>query len=534
MKKINKYIALGVGVTSLALTSCEDLDTKMLGGYVTTEQKIETLEKNPEMAQAAVTGIFSGLSTYMAVYSDHFDFGYPAIMHGLDLQGNEMVGPNSGYNWHSYWESFSSPTKSGTPSGMAWYHMYKLVRASNAVAATIPADTDNDLLKFYRAQAVGSRAWEYWVLAQLYQYNYKGNENQPCVPVITDLNSEQASSEGCARSTVQETYDQILADITEAINLLEATSVTPEQVIDSKANRLISKATAYGIRARVYLTMQEWSKAAADAQAAINAFGGRPYEISEVNHPAFESMNEPSWMWGIAIAETDRVVTSGIVNLPSFLGSFNYGYCTVGDWKWLNMNLYQNIPNTDVRKGWFLDEDLVSPNLTPEQTKYLHSYGDIPEYLQVKFNSYQGVLNQSTNATDVPLMRVEEMYYILAEAKAMSGDVTGGMNVLTNFVKTYRDPGFNKSADSGEEVQELVHKQRQIEFFGEGLSWFDTMRLGKGVDRRASNWPSAYTYYMAPDAPQLIYCIPTGEINGNPLIGENDANPESSRPQPVI
>lgn len=31
-------------------------------------------------------------------------------------------------------------------------------------------------------------------------------------------------------------------------------------------------------------------------------------------------------MWGIIISETDRVVTSGIVNWISHMGSFNYGY----------------------------------------------------------------------------------------------------------------------------------------------------------------------------------------------------------------
>ena len=36
--------------------------------------------------------------------------------------------------------------------------------------------------------------------------------------------------------------------------------------------------------------------------------------------------NEKDWLWGIYIAETDRVVTSGIVNWISHMGSLNYGY----------------------------------------------------------------------------------------------------------------------------------------------------------------------------------------------------------------
>ena len=36
-------------------------------------------------------------------------------------------------------------------------------------------------------------------MAQLYQFNYKGNEDKPCVPLITEKNSEDASVNGCKR-----------------------------------------------------------------------------------------------------------------------------------------------------------------------------------------------------------------------------------------------------------------------------------------------------------------------------------------------
>lgn len=117
MKNINKYIAIGLG--AVALSSCDSLDTEYLGYFVSTEQKVETLEKNPSMALAAVTGCFATFSQYGAIFDNHFDFGYPAIMIGLDLQGNEMITTSGGYNWFNYWEGFTSPTPGGTPSAMA-------------------------------------------------------------------------------------------------------------------------------------------------------------------------------------------------------------------------------------------------------------------------------------------------------------------------------------------------------------------------------------------------------------------------------
>lgn len=524
-------MALALG--ALALTSCEDLDTEYLGKYVTTEQKQSTLDQNPEMARASVMSVFSSFSQYLTVYSNHFDFGYPAIMIGLDLQGQDMIAPNSGYNWFSYWIRFSSPTPSGTPSGMAWYHLYDQIFTCNAVLGTIAEDTDDELFKFYRSQALAVRAFDYWVLAQLYQFNYFGNEEKLCVPIITEKNSEDAADNGCPRSTVDETYKQILSDINGAIEILNTSNYTPQSVIDTKPHRMVSKAVAYGLQARIYLTMHKYAEAAEAAQKAITSFSGRPYTRAEVSVPGFSSLDDPSWMWGIAIAETDRVVTSGIVNFPSMMGSFCDGYCSVGAWKWLNMKVYNDIPATDIRKSWFLDSKLKGANLTTAQQEYLDGFTNLEPYTQIKFAPYKGVLGTSLNANDIPLMRVEEMYYILAEGQAMSGNVAAAKTTLENFVQKYRDPRF-KVADNltPEEFQDVVYQQRRVEFFGEGLSWFDIMRLNIPIDRTSSNYPQAYTFYIEPTSNVRVYCIPTGEINGNAQISDADNNPSATSPMP--
>lgn len=85
----------------------------------------------------------------------------------------------------------------------------------------------------------------------MYQHTYKGNESKPCVPLITNENANEAAANGCARSTVQEVYDQIMSDLNKAVSLLENTDKTR-----GTDKRYISKEVAYGLRARVNLTMQ--------------------------------------------------------------------------------------------------------------------------------------------------------------------------------------------------------------------------------------------------------------------------------------
>ena len=72
--------------------------------------------------------------------------------------------------------------------------------------------------------------------------------------------------------------------------------------------------------------------------------------------------------------------------------------------------------------------------------------------------------------------------------------------------------------------------QRRIELWGEGFSYFDLMRLKKGVDRRGAGFPTAYVYNIPAGDAALIYPIPDREMNNNPSLTQN---PVATQPQPV-
>ena len=225
-------------------------------------------------------------------------------------------------------------------------------------------------------------------------------------------------------------------------------------------------------------------------------------------------------MWAIFIEPSDRVVTSGIINFPSHMGSFNSnGYWAVGAFRLINIALYNSIPATDCRKGWWLDANGLSTNLNESQQSFVTANAAAP-YTQVKFGPYQGIVGTSTNANDVPLMRVEEMYLIQAEATAMAGNAAGGKQILEDFVKTYRDPSYSTTAASASEVQDAVWTQRRIELWGEGFCYFDLLRLNKGLDRRGGGYESTWVYNVA--APLKPFLIPNQEMETNAAIGSNN------------
>ena len=545
MKNLNKVIASAL--MGVALVSCNELDTVYEGYYVTSDQKAEVLKIKPEMALAGVTGITANFSRYNALFSARtdWDYGYAGIMLGMDSKTADINSRNVGYNWFASWSNWSDINANGDENVGVWRNEYNQIFSANSVLASIPADTDNDQLKVFRAQALGIRAFNYWVLAQMFQFNYQGNENKPCVPIVTEENNETVAAEGAVRSTVAEVYELIMADLNSAISMSEESTAKIGSYVSAKPRRMLFLDALYGLRARVNLTMGKYADAAKDAQKAIAISSASPLTIEQASKPGFASLEESNWMWGIAIAETDRVVTSGIINNPSHLCSFAYGYVTVGAWRAIATDLYDAIPVNDVRKGWWLDENFESPILTEAQQEYLvgeYGTGSVADtgtglipHTNVKFNSYQGVLNQNVNANDIPLMRIEEMYYIAAEGLVMSNQVAEGVKLLTEFETTYRNPNFVCNASSAEDIQDLIWTKRRIEFWGEGLAYFDTMRLRKSIDRRNSGCVPTWRYNIAANDPVRIMQIPENEMQANPALSQSApaGTPEGNNEQGV-
>lgn len=538
MKIMNLRYLFAVPVALLAFTACEDLDTKPEGDILTSEQKQEISDALPKRAEAGVRAVFTQFNVYAPNYSlfgtvRHNDFGFCTILAMTDANTEDVVAANSGYNWYGGGLRYTDRSYTSYESDIVWNNHYSIIFSANNVIASIDPQTTDSQAQFYLAQGLAGRAFAYWSLAQLYQFNYKGHENSPCVPLITNENSSDAALNGAPRATVQAVYDQIKADLDKAIELLTATKQKRSD------RRYIDLSVAYGLRARMNMSMQNWSAAAQDASSAISSSDARPATIAEVSAPTFSNSTEPDWMWGVLIAETDDVVSSGIVNWISHCGTFNYGYCQYSGGRQMSKKLYESIDDTDIRKGWFTNEKGVCANVSAEWQAYLSSTypptdkqkaaGAVATpYLGCKFAPYQNVLDNDVNANDIPLMRIEEMYLIKAEAEAMAGG--NGKATLVEFVKTYRDPSYEFN---GSDVQAEVYRQKRIEFWGEGIIWYDVMRLNKGVDRRGAGYTAAAIFNIPSGDPILLWRLPQSEIQGNSALTDDDNNKATEAPTPV-
>ena len=534
MKKTFKYIYSADVVAALALTanSCTDsMDTEPQGSTVTKEK----MDQNASSLNGLVNGMYSNMIEAEAITSwagstYHFDFGYASTMMMMDNAGEDEVSPNTSYNWYHNILSFSDRTDKSAITYFLWNQQYKNIKQANSIlSATTNTYKDNSVAAAARGKALAMRAFCYLNLAQMYQFTYKGHEDALCVPIVKETTTEEQASDN-PRASVKDVYDFIMDDLNNSVTLLDGVSRSGKADIDQQV--------AYGLRARAELIMQNWKAAAEDAVKA--AEGYTPLSRTDAAQPGFNDISASNWIWGMDVNETSDIVKTGILNFPSMICSFTgNGYSPYYSYRAINSKLWNEIPSTDVRKGWWLDSKFNSPDVDPnyvintgkqvyvfsstsKDDDHLFTIWRVP-YLNVKFGAYQNKYGNETNACDVPLMRVEEMILIQAEATAMSGDVAGGKKILEDFVRNYRDPSYTCNATTAEGVQDAVWFQRRVELWGEGFSYFDLMRLKKPIDRRGANYEASVTYNIPAESKIMLWIIPEDEVNNNKALqGKNN------------
>lgn len=537
MKMNNRYFVALLGSAMLLTTSCSDLDTNPSGSTMSDGQLDEVLAQDQSKLKSEVSGMYANMIECEAITqwygsARHYDFGYASTMMMMDASGQDEPSQVSGYNWYNKPLRFVDRTANSETTYFIWNQCYKNIKAANDVLKSVDLENLSDVAKSYVGQAYAMRAFEYFTLIQLYQFSYKGHEDAAGVPIVTEKTAEAEANN--PRAAVKDVYKQIMDDLNTAIDYL-----TDSRSAKSEINRQV----AYGLRARVNLVMQNWSDAAADAQKA--AEGYTPLSKDAAAAPGFNDVSASNWIWGNIVDESNDIVQSGILNFPSMMCSFTgNGYSPTYACRMINSKLWKEIPSTDVRKGWWIDENLNSPIVNPKYVvhqeyededgnvvKYLAVYNqtgdevaDITEpYTNVKFGAYKNQYGNELNACDIPLMRVEEMILIQAEATAMGGNVEEGKRILENFVRTYRDPSYTCNATTAEGVQDAVWFQRRVELWGEGFSFTDLLRLKKPLDRTGANYEVSVRFKLPAESPIFLYLIPEDEENHNEaLVGNNN------------
>lgn len=485
-----------------------------------------------DRVDAMVAGIPGAMvQPEFAGVGEHNDFGYPSLIMARESMGEDFVhGGNLGYNW---FYAYGDNTSWGYTYGLAahfWNSYWPWVKACNDVLKTVKS-TNGD--PTYMGLAYAYRAFFYLDMVRLYEFKTNPYTSAPdvvglSVPIVTEDTTEQMAANN-PRATVDAVYELIFSDLENAEKYLKSYART-------EAN-MPNLAVVYGLYARAYLERGEksadnYAKAAEYARKAIDASGCTVLTQDQWINGFNSVSTQNSWMWAM-VQESENV--SNLMNFVAFMSNeqdFGYGMMGQGAAFCISKALYDQIPASDFRKYSWIDPARGRYHhyqiIYPDREAFL---SECEDYANIKFKPANGdtVSPKTGAATDIPLMRVEEMYLIEAEA-AGKANLSEGKRLLNEFVRT-RNASYDCSAISSfEAFQKAVILQKRIEFWGEGIVLFDYKRLRLGLNRgyNGSNFSNNQIYNCEEIAPWWNLCIPRTEIQNNRGIPQELNNPDPS------
>ena len=414
-------------------------------------------------------------------YSDRADdYGYGSVMHMRDLMTEDMTANSSGYNWYATsMEAIYNPNYAY--AHIPWFFYLESIALCNDVIKAIPADVATDAEKAVLAEVLTTRAMLYLDFARMYEFlpnertagvTEKGiNVNGLTVPIVDENTQDLGEGYFVPRASKAEMVAFIRRDLDRAEDLMPHVTDSSHEVPHMDA--------LYGLRARLALWNGDYADAATYAARAIELSTTRPLTTEQLLSTT-QGFNDIScWMWGVQQTE-ERNLNGNLANFISWLSpEYEEGYASLVP-PMAGRSFYERINNADPRKQWF-----VAPYGSPlyEQIPLINPSASFEPYTAVKFRPAEGKTTENEGCfTAYPLMRVEEMYLIQAEATAYS-DAATARELLTDFMRTYRYNTYNcRATDLNGILQEII-LQKRIELWGEGQTFFDVKRLNLSVTR---------------------------------------------------
>ena len=516
-------------------------ETFPLEGAATSEQMAESAAAMKGSVDGMVAQSYQPYYFYGSSNQLEYDISYAGLLITYARMTNDLVNNSAtiGYDWWCGYAGVSGYVMNANNSRQTvpFMTLYKIIKSANDIIGPLAAvENLNSDQQIYLGTAYVYRALMYHDIYNLYLPAPNKYTDVSAVEGLTGpivLSSAEPESEyKTARAPKEAMAAQVLSDLDKAEELLAGYKPT--------SNRYPGIAVVYGLKARMYLAMSDYASAATYARLAIEVSGKTPLTEAQWHDPktAFCDANgNNSWMWYYSISGNNM---GNLCNPTGFLaGESDWGYNSLTHLA-IHRWLYDRLNRTDFRKRSFIDPDRKTYPASyyewGDQAGFLKDYPfeKLPSYMSLKIRCKGGDWQTYSvgGAVDWPIMRVEEMYLIEAEAVGMSQGETAGVALLESFMHKYRDPGYSYAAaaatfDQGfvKNFQEEVLFQKRVEFLEEGVGFFDAKRIRPGMKTwyKGSNVIHDRAKYDIEEvSPYWNFVIPTSEIENNDYIIEED------------
>ena len=350
-----------------------------------------------------------------------------------------------------------------------WNSPYEKVYLANFILDYLPkinvSESERNVYNSFNGEALFFRAFAFYQIAQLFCKPFSQSADTDLGIVLRLSSAIEASS---VRSTVKQTYDQVIADLKKAVELLPNTSLFSTHP---------NKAAALGMLARVYLSMSDYVNAGKYADLCLELNNTLlDYNSFLTGSPALpEFKNNP-----------EIIYANRQGNAPyALLGSSHLGL--------IDTSLYKSYVSNDLRK-----------------TLFFGATGTGSYYWQ---GAYFCAPGQTFFISDG--LATDEIYLIRAESKARSGDKDAAMADLNTLLRkrwksgTYTDL---TATDPSEALNKILAERRK-ELLFRGLRWTDIRRFNlEGANITLRRILNGITYTLPPIDLRWALLIPNDEI----------------------
>jgi predicted small secreted protein len=502
MKFINKIVLSFVFAGSFLMTSCDDLL------QVDPRQSIDAngALNTPDAVGAALNSVYARLR--------------PVSNYGRDLlalsDALADVGQTTSNSGRLIGENNNQPNAHFGNLGNFWANSYFAINEANLIIDALPnvQGASAAQLARWEGEAKFLRALYYFDLIKVYSYiptaiYTPGVTDEGGIPLVLEgvITSDAALARQTPRSTIDQVYTQIYADLEAAKTLLT-----------SRGTYFASSAAASALLSRVALYRGDWAKAADEATTALasnvgTVLGGQAYVNgwrAEVNP---ESMFEVRFaIPGEAIGVNESLQTS-YTTLLSLTANKN----SQGGWG-------DFIPNATVRGFFGLTQLQIGTPANDNNNWDVTRNDDVRAFLYTTGNTVRGAGRQiecikfaSKNGfaygDNVPVIRKSEMHLNRAEANYhIPGNEAAALTELNAF-KALR--GLAPVTLSGQALLDEILLERFKEFAFEGHRWFDLKRYGKDIVKTTP------VVNLTFDDFKILPPLPQREVDGNPNLNQN-------------
>lgn len=403
---------LFLGIVLLSITSCK----KFLEETPNNALPTETAITDAGTARAAIIGAYDRLQEYYAA-------SYPTL--GTITTDNVVF--NGTLSQYLQLDQNAIPTDN-VITVAAYQGIYRAINSANSVIAYVPAVNDPTLSNAEKDRILGEayfiRALSYFDLAR----GWGG------VQIQLEPTTSLDGLKGIKRSTLDQTYDQVLAD------LVRAEALLPE---DATTRNRAQKSTVFALRARLHLYREQW----ADAEN---------YATQVINNPKFALVKPYNAFFTAPFQSTESLLE--LAFSPNDRNTFwNLWYPSSAGGQYT------------LKPSEALVSKLNDPLVGGSRKSLIAGTG----------NAVYGVLYNTAGTSTDPayLIRISELYLIRAEARAHLGKLTEAATDLNTIRLRAEVPPTQASTQAA--LLLAIEAENAVEFAFEAHRWFDLTRTGR-------------------------------------------------------